>query len=56
MRTSMEEAYVPTTEDWCYGRVTRGFGGAEQVTGVGRAPTTCTSCVGGRSADERATI
>ena len=28
------------------------FGRAEQVTGFGRALTTCTSCVGDRSADE----
>ena len=38
------------------GAMTRGFGGADKLTGVGRAPTTCTSCVGGRSADERGTV
>ena len=56
MRTfKQEEGNVPTTDDCCYGKCTvvaLTFGRAEQVTVFGRAPTTCTSCVGDRSADE----
>ena len=59
MRISkQEEGNVPTTDDCCYGKCTvvaLTFGRAEHVTGFGRAPTTCISCVGDRSADENHT-